>query len=918
MFSGPHVYCCSLQLQANKGLAFLWSAHQVLVEREKPLGQLLELTKSVARGRGAIALVGGEAGIGKTSLLEEMRLHAGTDCRVIWGGCDALFTPRALGPIHDMAHSLGDEVKRLLDSGSQPSQLFAAVLRQLETSTDTVVMVFEDVHWADHATLDFLKFIGRRISMLRSVLVMSFRDDEISADHPLTQVLGELPPSRTSRIDLQPLSAAGVAALGAPSGYTSDELYATTGGNPFFVTELLAGREESRGSVPASVKDAVSSRLNRLANSEREFLETVSVIPGTIPQNLLLPLFGDSGETLAMACVGRNLLMQDVNRTFRFRHELARLATLSRISTTKQKNIHARVLDALLQEGPEPTFDQLVHHAAGALDARRVLKYAPKAASNAAAVGAHREAAAHLATALRFIDEAEPVIAAQLYEDWAYEAALALRINDEVLEARRHAITLWRALGRIDKVGDNLRWLSRLHWYRGEAAEAGHFANEAVRVLESTPPSRERAMAYSLRSQLHMLNDRMDEAIVWGERALELADSFNDEEVKIHALNNIGTALIFRDQSEGIELLDQSLSLALKAGHHEHAARVYTNLAEYGVEFMNFQLAERVIGDGLAFDAHHDLYAWTHYLIGRLAQLRMEQGRLRDAETIANGVVKLDRLTLLMQLPALIVLARARVRLGEDDGPALASKALQNAMATDESQYIVPTRFCLIEAAWLGDSLDAAHEHLDALVSLGASQMHNWNLGQLAVWANRLNFDLPDAFLGNLPSPCAAELQGNCCAAADEWENLGAPYSAALSLMHAKGDDVGTAIARSVKLLDPFEATAAADKARTIAQNLGYAKHLPRMRRGPYKEAKNHPLGLTRREQEILALLANGATNRDISEALKRSQRTVEHHVSSVLSKLNVTNRMEAMLRVQNEPWLLPGDVAELFNVVSN
>ncbi len=882
----------------------------MLVEREQAVQELLGLAKAAGRGRGAIALVGGEAGIGKTSLLEEMRLRASADSTVIWGGCDALFTPRALGPIHDMALALGNEVTQLLADGGQSSQLFAAVLRHIEASREPTILVFEDVHWADHATLDLLKYLGRRVSMLRTLLVMSFRDDEITAEHPLTQVLGELPSSCTNRIELPPLTREGVNALGAATGHVDDEIYRITGGNPFFVTELLACREDSYESVPASVKDAVGSRLNRLAPVEREFLETISVIPGSVPRRVLQPLFGDGGDTLAMACVGRGLLMQDVNNSLRFRHELARLATLSRISTSERIATHARVLGALLEDEQESALDQLVHHAAGALDAKRVLRYAPRAAAKATAVGAHCEAAAHLATALKFIDEADPEIAAQLYENWAYEAGLALRINDEVLEARRHAITLWRAIGRMDKVGENLRWLSRLHWYRGEAAEAGHFADEAVRVLEDTPPSSERAMAYSLRSQLHMLNDRMDEAVEWGNRALELAAQFDNDEVRIHALNNVGTALIFRDKPEGIELLEDSLALALKIGHHEHAARVYTNLAEYGVDFRNFELAERIIRDGISFDTQHDLDSWTHYLVGRLAQLRMEQGRLRDAETIARGVLRLDRLTLLMKLPALIVLAKVRLRLGEADAAELAAKALQDAMATDESQYVVPALFGLIEAAWLNDKPQAAAEHLGRLFSVGAAQMHSWHVGEAAVWARRLEISLPDDFQVEVPRPYAAEIQGDFVGAADAWESLGAPYSAALCLLQAGDGTTGPIIARAIKLLEPIEARAAAMKARKTARALGLAKQMPRSRRGHYGAAKNHPLGLTRREQDILALLANGATNREIAETFARSQRTIEHHVSSVLSKLNVSNRMEAMLRVQNEPWLLPDKTA--------
>jgi DNA-binding CsgD family transcriptional regulator len=878
----------------------------VLVERDHPLQQLHELAGSAGEGRGAVALVAGEAGIGKTTLLEEMRVRESSTCQVFWGGCEALATPRALGPIQDMAPALGEKVQALLANGAPPSELFDAVLQKVKTSEKTTVLVFEDVHWADQATLDFLKFIGRRASMLRLLLVMSFRGDEIGNPHPLARMLGDLPSAYTTTIDILPLSREGVSALGASAGYRDDQLFEITGGNPFFVTELITWRDSSRNTVPASVKDAVGSRLNRLAPAERNFLETISVIPGSVPAYILEPLFGETGEMLAMACVGRNFLMRSVNGTLRFRHELARLATLNRVSASQQKKLHAKVLDALLQCGTAPTFDQLVHHAAGAMDARRVLELAPRAAASAAGVGAHREAAAHLGTALRFINEAEPETAAHLYEDWAYEAGLAVRISDEVLEARRHALTLWRALGRIDKVGNNLRWLSRLHWYRGESAEANHFADEAVRVLESTAPSSERAMAYSLRSQLHMLNDRMEEAVEWGHRALELAEQFNNIEVKIHALNNIGTAQVFRDNPEGIGMLQRSLDLALKTGHHEHAARVYTNLAEYGVEFKNLDLAERIIRDGLSFDTRHDLDSWTHYLIGRLAQLRMEQGRLREAETIAQGVLKLDQLTLLMRLPALIVLARVRMRMGKPDAYELASQALQNAMATDEVQYMIPARFTLIEAAWLNDTPDKALEHLDNLAAINKGNLHSWNIGDLAIWAHRLDYTLPDSYSVDLPGPYAAEIGGDCMRAAEEWSTLQLPHSAAVALLHSRGDEAVGAIAAALKILEKMEASATAAKARRLAQERGIANRMPRPRRGPYSGARNHPLGLTRREQNILRLVAGGASNREISATLKRSPRTIEHHVSSMLSKLNVANRMEAMLRVQNEPWLLP------------
>lgn len=883
----------------------------MLIEREQPLKELTDLFAETEQGRGGVALVGGEAGIGKSALLEAFRVRVGARARVLWGMCDALFTPRPLGPVHDMAGLLGRNVQKILAQGAAPGHLFSEILNQLEQSDQASVLVIEDVHWADHASLDFLKFLCRRVAFLPVMLVISYRKDEIDAKHPFNQVLGDLEQSYVHRITLQPLSIDGVRLLGNGDTENITELHRITGGNPFFVTELLSAPKESRSTIPASVKEAVAARLNRLGAVESKFLETISLIPGSVEVELLAPLFGEQGETLAMACVGRGLLMQNLGGPLRFRHELARLATLSRLTAIEQQATHNKIviaMERLIEERPATMawLDRLVHHAAGALDADRVLLLAPQAARQAIAVGAHREAAAHLSTALKFVDKAEPEVAAQLYQDWAYEAGISLRIDDEVLEARRHAISLWRALKRPEKIGENLRWLSRLHWYRGEAALANRFADEAVQVLDTTRPSVEQAMAYSLRSQLHMLNNRLVEAIDWGQRALVLARKFDDAEVIIHALNNIGTAELFSGNADGRAPMQESLELAIEYGMHEHAARVYTNLSEYAVVFRDFDLAEHVTTEGLAFDSQHDLDAWTHYLVGRLAQLRMDQGRLRDAETIARGVLKLERLTLLMRLPALIVLAKTQMRRGGSDADELLAQALLDAKAIDEPQYIIPVRLALIESSWLNSAPESAREHFEYLDNLSAESMHAWYRGELISWARRLSYPLINTDQSNIAEPFALELAGELDNASNAWQAIGSPYSQAIVLLNTESKSKPEHLVKALRILDRLGAESASSLGRTLAQQQGLSKKMPRAQRGPYNAARDHPLGLTRREQDILQLMAKSLSNAEIAAKLSRSQRTVEHHVSSVLGKLNAANRIEAILRVSNEPWLLP------------
>lgn len=876
----------------------------MLVEREQAIAQFSKAAEKLASGYGGIALVSGEAGIGKTSLLEEARRVFEQRFTYLWSGSDPLSTPRPFGPVHDIAGMLSDELLKSLENGASPSAIFTHFYKALEATDQPIVLVFEDAHWADYATLDLFRFLARRIAFVNCLMVISYRNDEVDQHHPLRTVLEVLPSGHTQRIPIEPLTEDGVKLLTKGSRDDTAKLHEITAGNPFYITELLAIDSKPGNVIPASVKDAINSRLTHLAEAERIFLETISLIPNSVSSELIKKFCGPEGETYAMACVARKLLVINSQGDFRFRHELARLGTLAGISANRQTHLHKEIVDALEGSDRSDRLALLIHHSAGALDGQRVLKYAPAAAANAARLGAHREAASYLSTALRFVDEANTDLAAQLYEDWAYESGLALQIDEEVIEARRHAITLWRALGRKEKVAENLRWLSRLHWYRGEAAEAEHFANEAIKILESIPKSSERAMAYSFRSQLDMLNDRMDAAVDWGKRALALEEEYPNPEVRVHALNNVGSALVLRGDESGEVLLNKSLELALQHGFHEHAARVYTNFSDYCTRYKKLDLGEKMLAEGIAFDTSYDLDSWTYYLLGIQSHLRMEQGRLEDAETISKGVLGLEQLTLLMKLPALTVLARAQLRLGRSGFDKYLTQSLENSFATDELQYIIPARLGAVEAAWLHGNADAAYAQLKWLCELDASNLDHWRAGELREWIHRFDFDLKTSSELALPEPYQLELAGDYIGAAESWISMGMPYNSALSLTQVGSHDAEEALPRAYRILDSINANSATNLVRERAKKFGLLSRLPRPRRGPYKKTRQHPAGLTAKEQEVLAHLVAGATNQDIATLLSRSQRTIENHVSAILNKLNVANRMEAMLRVQNEPWL--------------
>jgi DNA-binding CsgD family transcriptional regulator/tetratricopeptide (TPR) repeat protein len=883
----------------------------ILLERDTSLEALLTLSEDARLRRGRFAVIAGEAGIGKTSIVnafvEQLKARA-VPPTILWSWCDDLQTPPPLGPLHDLSPGLGKRVGDLLRSRASPHELMPEVVHALRSLPDGTVLIVEDVHWADNATLDLLKHVGRRIPALRVLIVLTMRNDDEGRGSAVAGLLSDLPTGIAQRIELERLTPDGVEAMAGRAGRGAEGLYALTGGNPFFLTEVLMQDTHGDEALPQSVKDAVLARLSRLDREERALLERLAVVPGAIDRETLVLLGGEDGPALAQRCAARGLLVNDIGG-LNFRHALARMATLSLSPPSVRRETHELLLGHVLKDGLPERLDIVVHHAAGAQDHARVLSIAPLAAARAASFGAHREAASHLSAALQHVTYASAEQAAQLYEDWAYEAGLAIEIGEDVLAARRQAISLWRALGRLDKVGLNYRWLWRMHWYRGESEEARQAADEAVRTLESIEPGRELAMAYSMRAQLHLLHDRMDEAVAWGERALTLAETFDDIETRIHALTNIGSAKLFRADETGGPLMEQALALALEASLHEHAARVYTNYAESAVLSRNFELAERLLREGIAFDTRHTLDSWTYYLVGRLALLRLEQGRLAEAETIADGVLKLERQTLVMRLPALTVRAIVRSRRGEADAQSLLDRALEAAVSVGEPQRIIPVRIALVEHHFLKNRMVEARQNIDALLAFETSALQPWDVTIVALWLHRMGTDIPvgllDAVEGLQDAPFVVpgrlERAGRHGEAAAMLDELGLPFEASMTRMLSRDP---ADVVQAVVGFDRISAGAGAAVARRIAADAGLTGRLPKGQRGPYAAAREHPLGLTRREQEILGMIAGGASNRDIADRLSRSERTVEHHVSALLGKLNCRSRMEAMLRVIAEPWL--------------
>lgn len=857
-----------------------------LLEREHVCQQLLDTVSRASEGAGACVLLGGEAGVGKTSVLTWLEAAVGSEARVLWGACEALDTPRPMGPLHDMAHELDASLLRLLRVGATQAAVFDALIESLRGQALPTVMLFEDVHWADHGTLDLIRFLGRRVTRLPVVLLLTYRHDEIGSTHPLRAVMGDLPTQSTLRVGLELLSPSAVATLAAAAGLTLSTLHAITGGNPMFVTEVLAGLESGHaGGVPQTIRDAVLARANRLPAAPRQVLDLASVVPGKIERTLVARILGPAAEAAITECLARGLLIEtDGGAALMFRHELARLATEAALAGSAKQCLHRELLDAQVdRDGASAA--RLIHHALFLGDTATVLALAKRAAEDAAKLGAHREAALNFATAIRVADAEPDHVRAELYESFSYEHGLIV-VDDAAITARKNALALWRKCGNHEKVGLNLRWLSRLVWYGADGSEAERLLDEAIAVLQNIAPCAEAAWASSVRSQRYMLHGMVDEAIQWGERALQLATDLNVPEVRVHALNNIGSAMLMSGQDGALARLEESLRLALAGGFHEQAARVYTNVAVYG-ERWNFAVAEAYALEGLKFDRSHDLDSWTHYLAGVLAQMRLHQGQLEEAEAIASDVLLQPHLATVMRLPALGALGHARLRLGQRDADAQLAEGLALARPTREAERICPFVAALAESAWLRDDGAGVEAALAAIDGLAGAKANPWDYGDCVIWRHRLGVDCR-ALIAHVAPPHAAEMRGKIKDAATLWNELGDPHSAAMALAH------GTH-AQWHEALEIF-ATLGAAPAITRLRNRARSAGVRGLRRGPYAKSKQNEFALTAKELDVLRLVIAGKSNVEISDVLVRSHRTVEHHVSSVLAKMNARNRADAVL----------------------
>lgn len=857
-----------------------------LPEREAVLQDLTSHLRAAVSGPGRLALVRGEAGIGKTSVVHHLAQLADPHIRVLVGACDSLATPRALGPLMDLAPRLGQPVHTALtgvQTGTcRSDEVFEFLLADL--SGFPSLLVLEDVQWADEATMDLLRYLARRLPSVPALVVATYRDDEIGRTHDLTALLGTLAGYPwVYRHDLAPLSRSTVARLAAGHAVDAEQLYHVSAGNPFIVTEVLAAPAEP---IPATVREAVAGRLAGLSAAARLVVDVLAVMGRRVSVPLLASILPAPEEALGEA-VDCGIVRTDGQVT-EFRHELTRLAVLEAVPAACRLRVHQQVL-AAMRSGPVAAEDLalLADHSEGAGDTTAVLEYAPAAAAHAAASGLHREAATQYARALRYADGLPPDRRTSLLEGHSQACLLSGRL-DEGISSRRTAVGLRHELGDRLSEGENLRWLSCWLWPAGRTAEARRTGLDAVRVLEALGPSPELARAYLNLGQLACYeHEGVAVTAAHAEKAIALGERFGDAGVVVQARFHAAAVRMLCEGRDG-EVCEQAVSGAM-------AQDLPVDAGFLAVVTCWLAALRRDTAETTAAVNRAEAYCLDRDLLSYLLSTRawgswglLNQGLWTPASEAAQNVLPHPSSPPVVRAVALTVLGLAQAR----QGKAQVWPLLEEAASLVDSHCLLNTGLggeARVEAAWLADDQELVVEEAQRSLAALAGRTHPWLSGPLACWIRRVGGAPPQV---PAAGPYALELAGDWAAAAARWDGLGCPYDAALARL--SGD--APALRQALAAFEALGAKPAVARTRAVMRSRGVRP----IRRGPRAATRANPYGLTNRELDVLKLLDEGLSDAEIAARLYITPKTAGHHVGAVLTKLGVHTRHEASRRLHH------------------
>ena len=854
-----------------------------LLEREEPAARLRQALSRARAGRGSLAVIAGEAGIGKSALLRGLLEAIDEPTLILEGYCDDLATPRVLGPFRDVARSrlvpgLAEAVQAADADGVLDGLMSAAA-----GAERTVILAVEDVHWADEASLDVLRSLARRADRLRLLIVVTMREIEAPADHPARRLLQPQGSSALLRIDLSPLGREAVLELMERFSRPSTEagrMLELTAGNPFFLTEVLLS---DGAEVPSTVAGAVLARLRTLSPSARAAAELLSMEPGGVH---LREGIGLTGEEVIDELVDNGLL-DEREGSLLFRHELARRALADAVPPARRIELH-RSLAEHLRGRPDTDPARLLHHAAESGWEELVAQVGPVAVDRAVSARSHREALSLLTVIVDRLDDHDPEHAVEMRRLLAYELYFA-GATAQALAEQHETVAVLRRLDVPLKLADALVMLGRISWVGGDRPGADAAIDEALQICSAHPSGARTAMrALAARSSLLMLVDAAELAVPDAQRAMEIASELHDDQIRAHAMNTLGVCLWRLGREGGRELLVRSRSVAAEAAADDDVCRSWINEIWQLVTTHQNAEAARLMPEARAAVLAAEGDGYLAYLDGSEAIRRLQTGDHAGALRLAEQVLSQGFHASTWRLPALQARASVLVRTGRDG----ADEALQDLLSAteqhDELQRRAPAARILAEHAWAAGDPELtrqALQRLDDAADLSSDPGAAGIVAELRIWMRRLGapaHEAPSEGAAGRTSPAIVPsllcVSGEHRQATEAWRRLGQPYEAAMCLW-----DTGSPPERRVAAAEMERLGALPAAARITARLTEDAGS---------SEQTGAPL--TPRQTEVLELIAEGLTNAEIAARMVLSVRTVDHHVAAVLGRLGVASRRDA------------------------
>jgi DNA-binding CsgD family transcriptional regulator len=846
-----------------------------LVERDSQLEGLREVAEHSAR-RGGLVFLFGESGHGKTSLIDAFL--AGIDHRfgVIRTACEPLGRPLAFGPLLAAADVLPRLVRDELERGALRPVIYREMLHHLRS--DPTILIVEDVQWSDEATLGLVRHLGRDIAATSSIVIVSVRPESIDPAHPF-QVLAADIGRHALRLELPPLTPRGVRQMTRDTDLDPDAVHAATLGNPFFVEEIV---RHPGSAIPATVSDTIAAVVAALPEDARDVLELVALTSDGIAVDWL----GEDGVDIACQ---RRLVVVEGGRA-RCRHDLIR-TTVERSIPPARRGRHHRSLVRMLEDDPtglERIAELAYHsHEGGLRD--EAARYAVAAGAAAAKAGSHREAARAYGWAHQHMASIPEAEVGRVLRAAAYEHLL---VND-FAKAIEIAEASWELASDELQRAKADAWVAFFAIRFGSDGLAEDHAKAAVAVLRRHPASAALARAEAVLAQLPLARGMAADAISPAENAVATAREAGARAVEADALITLGTAMALEGIDRGLELIEEGAAIARELRSLDAAARAVYNLGKIPFSQMNLAEAAARMDEGLRYLASEELDAWYVAVETTRAHIWVIEGEWAASRDALDRV--LPRSTCLStEAEASLVAALRALRLGEDGALAELDAGLARADSGGDYPEKVMAAELAMEAAWLG-LLDpgAAADRYTRMIDAAFTAGDGWSAGRLAFWALRLGFAPPAR---QVLGPVADELAGDPVKAARRWREAGYPVEACITEAFAEEAPLRELFSE----LDELGVDGAIAGLRRRLRERGVTG-IPR---GVQQATGSHPAGLTARQQDVLALLAAGLTNDAIAQELFISAKTVSHHVSAILAKLEVDTRGQAASVAHSRRWL--------------